>query len=122
MKPSEGCTDAELQIQIQGCTNTELQIHRRSIEKVGFTHDFGNEVPYNTNDSYIDQFITRSKNGKAKTYSQRFSYAPRIVEESDPTIVKKIDSLMSEAIEAAIKDDRETVKIKVKALLSILKK
>lgn len=94
-----------------------------SIEKIGVTIDFANEiVPEPEDEEDVDFFINkRCKAGIARTYTERYQDSPMVLEKSDRKKVEEIDRLMSEAIAAGKIDDRDVVKEKLRQLLAFFK-
>jgi len=99
-----------------------LDLDLKCIEMFGIAWDFFNEVPTDAEStSSIDFFIDKCKKGWVRTYTQRFQNSPKILEKSDHKKVEDIDLLMTEAIEAARVDDRETVKTRIREILTFRK-
>jgi hypothetical protein len=88
-----------------------------SIRECGITLDFFGEVPPpHTGDRGIDFFIDMCKSGVRKTYTERYAAAPTILAKSDPSKVQALDQLMTEAMQAATIEDRETIREKIRAI------
>lgn len=92
------------------------EMDRISIEEIGITFDYQNELRNPDIDSAVDGFIENCLNGKTKTYSERFANQPELISASDPDKVAKIDQLMSEAREAGRAGDRDRVKTKLREI------
>lgn len=98
------------------------EIDRMSIEAIGITFDYRNELLYNPDDEKsIDVFIDSCLQGIPKTYTERFANHPEMIVASDPDKVAKIDQLMTEAREAAKVGDRDTIKARIREMKIFLK-
>ena len=80
-------------------------MYRKSIEDLGITEDYFNELPNNTSRRDAphdwDWWHKICDRGDVKTYTQRYAHKPDILVASDPIKVAYLDARMTELISAA---------------------
>lgn len=93
---------------------SELDLHLNEMKKHGIKSDIFNEFaivdPMEMEPRRLNIFVKECKEGRLKTYSEKYKDQPEILEASDPEKVKKLDSFVEKIKVAISEDDLHIVK------------